>query len=323
MISDKQVLTAIPHVFQSINIPELGKKYQGKVRDYYMKDGQRILITTDRQSGFDINLGFIPYKGAVLNLLSSYWFNECKDIIPNHMISVPDPNVMIGKNCQGINVEMIVRGYLTGVTNTSPWSNYQKGERVMYGIRFPDGLQKNQKLPMPIITPTTHGGGKNGHDERLTRGEIIEKGIVSEKLYKQMEEAAFALFARGSEICNKAGLILVDTKYEFGVCDGKLTQIDEMHTPDSSRFWVKRTYPEKFERGEEPDNYDKEFIRIWYMQRVDPYKQAPPPMSADLIIQASKRYVDVYEKITGKKFDVFSYPIEKRIKENLKKVGII
>lgn len=323
MITDKQIIDAIPHVLKTIDIPELGEKHQGKVRDFYFKNNQRILITTDRQSAFDVNLGFVPYKGAVLNQLSGFWFDTSRDIIQNHMIAIPDPNVMIGKNCQGINVEMVVRGYLSGVTATSPWGNYQKGERVMYGITFPERLKKNQKLPSPIITPTTHGGGKNGHDERLTREQIIEEKIVALELYEQMEKVALALFQHGTEIAAKGGLILVDTKYEFGLLEGKLIQIDEMHTPDSSRFWIKDTYEERFAKGEEPENFDKEFIRLWYTQRINPYKDPILPMSEELMVAASHRYIDVYEKLTGKEFEAFQYPVEERIRTNLINAGIL
>src|SRR5258706_970004 len=323
MISNNQILESLPKVIKTISLPNLGKKYQGKVRDFYIKKSKRILVTTDRQSAFDVVLGCIPFKGAVLNQLSAFWFEECKDIISNHMISVPDPNVMIARNCKGINIEMIVRGYISGVTKTSNWSSYQTGERQIYGVNFSDGLKKNQKLPKPVITPTTHGGGKNGHDERLTKKEIIEKKLVSKKIYEQMEKAALALFERGAIICEKAGLILVDTKYEFGLYNGKLMLIDEMHTPDSSRFWIAKTYKEKFSSGEEPENFDKEFLRIWYANKGYRGEGAPPPMTKDLIISVAKRYIAVYEMITGRKFKAFEYPIKNRIKNSLMKSIII
>lgn len=323
MITDSQIIAAIPNVLKTIDIPELGQKKQGKVRDFYFKDDKRILITTDRQSAFDIILGYIPFKGSVLNMLSAFWFEQCKDIIENHMVSVPDVNVMIGENTDPINIEMIVRGYISGVTKTSAWYSYEKGQRHIYGLDFPDGLRKNQKLEKPIITPTTHGGGANGHDERLTREEILENEIVTPEIYEQMEKAALDLFTRGTEICDKAGLILVDTKYEFGLLNGKLIQIDEMHTPDSSRFWIKDTYLERFEKGEEPENFDKEFIRLWYMQKGDPYKDPISKMSQDLMVSVCRRYIDVYEKITKKTFEGYDYPIENRIYTNLKKAGII
>ncbi len=318
MIQTKTILQAIPHVLKTIDIPELGKKIQGKVRDIYLKEDKRILITTDRQSAFDVILGYIPFKGAVLNLLSKFWFDETKHIIQNHMISVPDPNVMITKNCQPLPIEMIVRGYLTGVTKTSIWYSYQKGERIIYGIKFPEGLKKNQRLPQPIITPTTHPPpGSKIHDERLTKEEILARKIVNKKIYKQMEEITYALFDYGSKICQKRGLILVDTKYEFGLYKGKLILIDEIHTPDSSRFWIADTYEKRLKKGLEPENFDKEFLRLWYVKKGYQGDGTPPPMSKNLIVNLAKRYIAVYEKITGKKFKAFEYPIEKRIFKNL------
>ena len=264
MISDQTIIKSIPLALKTIDIPELGQKVQGKVRDIYFKDDKRILITTDRQSAFDVILGQIPYKGAVLNQLSQFWFEKTSNIVDNHMISVPDPNVTIAKDCKGIPVEMIVRGYMTGVTDTSIWYSYEKGEREIYGIAFPDGIKKNQKLPIPVITPTTHGEAGT-HDERLTHDMIVEKGIVEKNLYEQMEKAALALFKFGQELCEKQGIILVDTKYEFGLYNDKLTLIDEIHTPDSSRFWIADTYEERFNKGEEPEQYSKEFLRMWYV----------------------------------------------------------
>lgn len=323
MITDDQIIKSIPNALQTIDIPGLGTKKQGKVRDIYEKEGKLILVTTDRQSAFDVVLDTIPYRGAVLNQLSSFWFTECKDIVPNYVESIPDPNVTIGKKCEGTNIEMIVRGYITGVTKTSIWYSYQQGERNIYGMNFPEGLKKNQKLPEPVITPTTHGGGATGHDERLTREQILEQKIVPNEIYLQMEKAALELFERGTQICEKAGIILVDTKYEFGLLDGKLVQIDEMHTPDSSRFWVKETYGEKFAVGEEPESFDKEILRRWYADQGYTGDGTPPKMSDELKIKMSHRYIEAYEKITGKTFEAFEYPIEERIKTNLKKAGII
>jgi phosphoribosylaminoimidazole-succinocarboxamide synthase len=322
MITDAQIKKVIPHLFKGIDILNLGEKHHGKVRDFYFKDSSLILITTDRQSAFDVNLGFVPYKGAVLNQLTQFWFEKTKDIVANHMISVPDPNVMVGKLCSPIPIEMVVRGYITGSTNTSIWYSYKQGERKIYGLDFPEGLKKNQKLVSPVITPTTKGS-VSGHDERMTREEILASGVVQESVYKQMEEATYALFKRGNEIAEKAGLIMPDTKYEFGIFEGKLTLMDELHTPDGSRFWIKDTYEERFEKEEEPENFDKEFIRLWYTSRIDPYKDPIPDMPEDLMITASRRYIDVYEKLTGKEFKVFEYPIKERILTNLQKVGLI
>lgn len=319
MIADDIIVKSIPYVLKSIEIPELGEKKQGKVRDIYFKDDSRILITTDRQSAFDVILGHIPFKGAVLNMLSQFWFEQTQDIVGNHMVSVPDPNVMIVQNCKPTSVEMIVRGYMTGVTKTSIWYSYEKGERTMYGIDFPEGLKKNQQLPTPVLTPTTHPEARTGlHDERLTRNQIIDQNIVEKELYEQMEQVALKLFSYGSELCKRQGLILVDTKYEFGIHDGKLMLMDEIHTPDSSRFWIADTYKELFNSGKEPENFDKEFLRLRYANELNYTGDGEPPeMPLDLVVDLAKRYISVYEKITGKIFGGFEYPIEERIRKNL------
>lgn len=288
-------------LIKKVNLKGFGKKYTGKVRDYYIVEKKRILITTDRISAFDVNLGFIPHKGQLLNLLSEFWFEKTKDIVKNHMLSVPHPNVMIVKNATSVPIEMVVRGYITGVTGTSIWGSYEKGERVIYGLRFPNGLKKNDKLPKAVITPTTKA--EVGHDERLTREEIIKKRIVSKKLYKQMEKASLALFKRGQKICKKAGLILVDTKYEFGILNEKLILIDEVHTPDSSRFWIAKTYKSRIKKGLEPENFDKEFVRLYFKSKRYSGDGVPPRMSKDFVLEVSKRYQDIYEKITNTHFD--------------------
>lgn len=321
MVANNKILNSIPLALKTINIPSLGKKYSGKVRDYYILGDKRVIITTDRLSAFDRVLGCFPYKGQALNLLSQFWFEKTSDIIQNHMISVPDPNVMVVKNCQLIPIEMVIRGYISGVTNTSIWGSYQSGERVIYGVKFPDGLKKNQKLSHPVITPTTKA--ESGHDERLTEADILQKKIVSEKIWKQMKAAALELFERGSKICSKAGIILVDTKYEFGLLDGKLVLIDEIHTPDSSRFWVKKSYQTKFRANLEPENFDKEFLRIWYADRGYKGDGKMPKMPQGFMALVSKRYISIFEKITGKKFKSYPYPITKRIKDNLTKIKLI
>lgn len=320
MLQTKTILTALPHCLETLDVQNAGKKQQGKVRDFYIGKHNRIIITTDRQSAFDVNLGVIPYKGAVLNMLAAFWFSKTKHIVPNHLISVPDPNVTIAKNLTPIPIEMIVRGYMSGVTKTSIWYSYQKGERTIYGIAFPDGLKKNDKLPTPVITPTTHGGGKDGHDERLTKKEILDRKRIDKKTYEQMEKASLALYAFGSKLAEKHGLILVDTKYEFGLDDkGNLTLMDEIHTPDSSRFWIKKTYKQRIAKNLEPENFDKEFLRLWYFKKGYRGNGTPPKMTKELIASLSKRYIAVYEKLTGETFQKFNYPIEKRIKNNLKK----
>lgn len=305
-------------VLKTVNLKGLGEKHSGKIRDYYILDGKRILITTDRISAFDVILGYIPHKGAVLNLLSAFWFAKTNKIIDNHIISIPDPNVTVAKEAKPIPIEMVVRGYISGVTGTSIWGSYQKGERVIYGIQFPDGLRKNQQLPVPVITPTTKA--EIGHDERLTEKEILQGRLVSKKIWNQMKRVALALFEEGTKICARSGIVLVDTKYEFGLDKkGNLLLIDEIHTPDSSRFWVKKTYQERFKKGLEPENFDKEFLRIWYVARGYKGEGKPPKMSASLQKAVSKRYRSIYEQITGNKFKKFKYPIEQRIRKNLSK----
>lgn len=304
---------------KEINLKGFGKKYSGKVRDCYVVGGKRILATTDRISAFDVILGLIPAKGAVLNQLSAFWFEKTKDIIPNHLISVPHPNISIVKNAKLIPIEMVVRGYISGVTNTSIWGSYQKGERVIYGVKFPNGLKKNQKLPKPVITPTTKAPStslrarETVHDERLTEKEILARKIVTPAVWKEMKKAALKLFERGTKICLKAGIILVDTKYEFGLdLKGKLMLIDEIHTPDSSRFWIKKTYRERFKKGQEPENFDKEFLRLWYAKRGYTGSGKPPKMPEVLAKQVSKRYIGIYQKITGNKFKTDRKPISAR-----------
>ncbi len=315
----------VSNVLKTVNIPGLGKKIQGKVRDIYVIDGKRFFITTDRQSAFDKIVGLIPFKGQVLTALSAFWFEKTKDIVTNHLISVPDPNVLLVKECKLIPIEMVVRGYITGVTDTSIWGSYEKGERIIYGLKFPEGLKKNQKLPEYVITPTTKADF-GLHDERLTEKEILQKKtrlpdgqVVTPKLWKQMKKVSLALFARGQQICDKAGIILVDTKYEFGLDQkGKLVLIDEIHTPDSSRYWVKKTYLERFKKGLEPESYDKEELRIWFKEHGYKGEGKLPKMPAEFIAKMSALYMGIYEKITGKTFiPDMTKNVNQRIKRNL------
>jgi phosphoribosylaminoimidazole-succinocarboxamide synthase len=323
MLESKVIQKYRAHAIDKIDLPTLGSKRQGKVRDFYQLPGARLLITTDRQSAFDRILGLIPFKGQVLNQLSQFWFEQTQDIVPNHVLSVPDPNVMLGREAQMFPVEVIVRGYLTGVTDTSLWGMYEQGQRHMYGLDFPDGLHKNEPLPEPIITPTTHAE-LGGHDRPLSKADILNEQMVAPELYAQVEQAALAVFKRGQAICQQAGLILVDTKYEFGLIDGKVALTDEVHTPDSSRFWIASTYAERFAHGQEPDNFDKEFLRLWLKSQGYSGEGEPPALDEDIVIQLSQRYIAVYERITGQKFqiDLETAP-QQRIENNLKKAGIL
>ncbi len=313
----------LAQAFQGIDLP-LDGKAAGKVREWYRLTGDQILfITTDRLSAFDRILCAVPYKGQVLNQLSAWWFNQTGDIIPNHMLSLPDPNALLARATKPIAVEVIVRGYITGVTSTALWYRYSLGERDIYGYQFPGGLRKNQALPEPIITPTTKGG-ITGHDERLTCAEVVEHKLLDASTWEQVQAAALALFHRGNEIARKAGLILVDTKYEFGIApDGSILLIDEVHTPDSSRFWKADTYPTRFEQGEEPENFDKEFIRIAYAARGYRGDGEPPVMEDELWQAASKRYRTIFEMLSGAPFEPGEYPVEPRLLRNLQSGGVI
>jgi len=322
-VIDKKIIAKnIPNAIKAVPVRNLGKRQSGKVRDWYSKNNLRILIATDRISAFDKVLGLIPFRGAVLNKLSEFWFNTTRDIVSNHMIGVVDPNVMLVSEVQALPIEVVVRGYITGVTDTSIWTMYSKGQRVIYGIKFPEGLVKNQKLKAPVITPTTRGTGPGGHDEPITKQEIIKNQLVSPAIYRQIEKAAMSLFERGTQIANKAGFILADTKYEFGIDrKGRLILIDEIHTPDSSRYWVKKTYAQLFKEGKEPENYDKEFMRIWFAKNGYKGKGKAPKMPDDLIVKISQRYIEVYERLTGEKFEVDTKkPQLERIMESLEKL---
>ena len=309
--------------FRNSNLPLPGKR-SGKVRDWYpLPGGRRLLITTDRLSAFDRVLAAVPYKGQVLNQLSAWWFDQTADIVPNHKLAVPDPNALVAQEVAAFPVEVIVRGYITGVTSTALWYRYSLGEREIYGYRFPEGLRKNEPLPEPIITPTTKGGAGE-HDERLTCGEVVEKGYLDAATWEEVMTAALAVFKHGQEIARRNGLILVDTKYEFGRSpDGKVILIDEVHTPDSSRFWLAESYEERLRRGEEPENYDKEFIRLEYAGRGYRGEGGAPEMPAELWARAGQRYISVYEKLTGQSFVPGAYPARERLLNNLKKEGIL
>jgi phosphoribosylaminoimidazole-succinocarboxamide synthase len=322
MISKDELIKLFPQALNETNLPLAGKT-SGKVRDWYdLPNGERLIVTTDRLSAFDVILARVPFKGQVLNQLSAWWFEQTKDLIPNHLVSVPDPNASIVRIADPLMVEVIVRGYITGVTSTALWYRYSLGEREIYGYTFPDGLQKNAALPEPIITPTTKGGA-TGHDERLTCAEVVEKGLLDAKTWDQVQAAALAIFKRGQEVARKAGLILVDTKYEFGLAsDGSVVLIDEVHTPDSSRFWKADSYEERFAAGEDPENFDKEFVRLEYAKQGYRGDGEIPAMPAELWAAASERYITIYELLTGKKFEAGAYPVEPRLIENLRKAGI-
>jgi len=323
MFSKNELIKLLPSAFSGTNLP-LPNKQTGKVREWYdLPDGQRLIVTTDRLSAFDKILASVPYKGQVLNQLSAWWFEQTRDIVPNHIVSLPDPNAAVVKVAEPFLVEVIVRGYITGITSTALWYRYSLGERNIYGYDFPEGLQKNAALPEPIITPTTKGGA-TGHDERLTCAEVVEKGLLDKKTWDEIQSAALAVFKRGQKVARKAGMILVDTKYEFGRApDGSVVLIDEVHTPDSSRFWKADSYEERFAAGEDPENFDKEFVRLAYAEKGYRGDGEAPSMPDELWAAASERYIAIYELLTGKSFEAGAYPVERRLIQNLKNAGVI
>jgi phosphoribosylaminoimidazole-succinocarboxamide synthase len=323
MINQEVLLSLLPQAFSASELPLPGRQ-AGKVRDWYpLNDGRRLMVTTDRLSAFDRILATVPYKGQVLNQLSNWWMDQTLDIIPNHLVSVPDPNAAIVREVDPIMVEVIVRGYITGVTSTALWYRYSLGERSIYGYDFADGYRKNQSLAEPIITPTTKGG-ETGHDERLTCAEVVEHGLLDPATWETVQQAALDLFKRGQEVAAKAGLILVDTKYEFGVAaDGSVMLIDEIHTPDSSRFWRAESYLSRFETGEEPENFDKEFIRLEFAKQGYRGDGEPPAVADTLWSAGSQRYIQIYEMLTGQEFIPGEYPIGPRLERNLRAEGVI
>ncbi|NIA32034.1 MAG: phosphoribosylaminoimidazolesuccinocarboxamide synthase [Actinobacteria bacterium] len=303
------------------NLP-LGKKVVGKVRDTYDLGDKLVLITTDRQSAFDRVLASIPFKGQVLNMTSAWWFEQTKHITDNHVIAIPDPNVTVAKKCDVLPIEFVVRGYITGSTSTSLWTVYNKGNREYCGNILSEGLRKNQILSAPMLTPTTK---EKEHDRPIAPAEIVSEGWLTQEEWDETGAKALALFAFGQEKALEHGLILVDTKYEFGKDeDGNILLIDEIHTPDSSRYWIADTYEKRFAAHEEPQNIDKEFLRLWFMKNCDPYNdEVLPEAPEELVVELSNRYIYLYETITGENF-IFpeaSEPVHERLVKNV--VGVL
>ena len=303
--------------FLDVNLP-LADRRDGKVRvSYAYGNGQRLFVTTDRLSAFDRVIAGVPYKGQVLNQLSAWWFERTSDVVANHVVDLPDPNVLVARAAQPLPVEVIVRGYITGVTSTSLWRQYADGARTIYGYHFSDGLKKNTDLPAAIVTPTTKAEN-GGHDEPLSSSDVTRKGLVAAGLWRVVEAAALELFARGQELAKRSGLILADTKYEFGTTPaGDLLLIDEIHTPDSSRYWVADSYENRLSRDEEPESLDKEVVRRALIDAGYDGHGMPPTLEAAVWEATSRRYIDAYERLTGLSFQPGSYPVEDRIREVL------
>jgi phosphoribosylaminoimidazole-succinocarboxamide synthase len=319
---DATALRAHAHqVLDDATVAELPNHYRGKVRDNYdLPDGRRILIASDRLSAFDLILAAIPFKGQVLTQTARFWFENTRDICPNHVLEYPDPNVVVGRRLEILPVEVVVRNYLAGTTATSILTMYKSGQREMYGVRLPDGLRDNQRLPQPIITPTTKAAD-GAHDAPLTPQDIVGRGLLTAARWQHVSETALALFERGRSIAAERGLILVDTKYEFGVdASGTVILADEIHTPDSSRYWLEPSYAERFDRGERPESFDKDFVRAWVAARCDPYKDPIPTIPAELIFDTAMVYVRAFETITGQAFQppAKDEPILDRIRRNLR-----
>ncbi|MBY9007407.1 MAG: phosphoribosylaminoimidazolesuccinocarboxamide synthase [Candidatus Lokiarchaeota archaeon] len=310
------------NTLEKTNFSSLGKLYRGKVRDNYILNDKRIIIATDRLSAFDRVITTIPFKGQMLNQVSSFWFEKTKNIVKNHIIKNLDPNVSIVHQCESIPIEIIIRAYLTGTS----WRNYEKGLPTS-GIMPPKGMRKNQILDDILVTPSTKA--ESGHDIYIAREQIVNEKMVDKEVYEKMEEAAIKLFKFGQEYCKKNGLILVDTKYEFGIKDGELMVIDEIHTQDSSRFWILDSYQDKFDNNEEPEILDKEIFRGWLMNtypdifpNIKP-DQEIPPISEDIKIELVKRYMKSYAKITGSEFILKISNVTERIEENLRNVNLL
>jgi phosphoribosylaminoimidazole-succinocarboxamide synthase len=302
---DEAKLSASAHqVLREAIDPALPGLYRGKVRDNYdLPDGRRILVTSDRLSAFDRVLCAVPFKGQVLNGIARWAFEQTADICPNHVLDYPDPNIVVGRRLDILPVEVVVRGYLAGTTSTSILTMYKAGKREMYGQRLPDGLADNAKLERPIITPTSKAADGD-HDAPLTEAEILSRGLLSEGQWRTVSEAALALFARGQQLAAERGLILADTKYEFGVdAEGTIRLADEIHTPDSSRYWRADTYAQRLAAGERPDSFDKDVIRAWVAARCDPYRDEVPEIPPELIWKTALTYVEAYDRITGKAFE--------------------
>jgi phosphoribosylaminoimidazole-succinocarboxamide synthase len=321
MILDQTLKEQLNNTLDKTNF-NIGKKYEGKVRDNYILDDKRLIITTDRISAFDRVLCTLPFKGQVLNQTAAFWFGKTKHIVPNHLIDIPDPNVVLAKECKLIPVEMVVRGYLTGVTTTSAWYNYEKGVRNFCGNKLPEGMKKDQKFEKPIITPSTKAE-KGGHDESVSGEEIINRGLVDKESYHKMEKVALELFNFGTKFLEKNNLILVDTKYEFGLLNNELILIDEIHTPDSSRFWIKETYMDRFMNDLEPKKLDKEYVRQFLAKQGFVGEGEIPDIPEDIKIEAAKRYIQAYEMITGQEFQAEAGDVSERIANNLKKTNLI
>jgi len=319
MLTDDKLRAQLPHTLERLDLPALGELYRGKVRDNYSRGDRIVMVTTDRVSAFDHVLGTIPFKGEVLSRLTAFWFEKVKDIAPTHVLDLPDPSVMVVKRAQALPIEIVIRGYVTG----SLWRDYQAGKAGAYGIEWPKGLRKDERFDRAIITPSTKEQyGK--HDEPISEQAILERKLVDPGVWREATAIAHRLFERGQAWARTRGLILVDTKYEMGIADGKLVVIDEIHTPDSSRYWVADGYEERFAKGGEQQMLDKENIRQWLIQEHGFSGHGkPPPLTDDVRVMLARKYIDVYERLTGETFVSDVGSVAARIEQNLRAKGYL
>lgn len=300
------------------DLARLGRREEGKVRDAYVSDSRRILVVTDRVSCFDVVVGTIPFKGQVLNQAAAFWFEKTAAVAKNHLECVPDPNASVVRNCKTLPVEFVMRAHLTGVTSTSIWTAYARGDRVYCGHRLPDGLRRHEALPGPLLTPTTKAP-KGGHDEVVSRAEILSRGLVTEAVFDRAAAIAQRLFAEGRRFAESRGLVLADTKYEMGLDPaGEIIVIDEIHTPDSSRYWVRESYERALHEGTDPIALDKEYVRRWLVEQGYRGEGPPPPLPDPVRCEATRRYIEAYERVTGEAFVPDTEPVEERLARNLR-----
>ena len=316
-VDDKLLAELSESTLHETNFEGLGTRHVGKVRDSYVKDGRRTIVVSDRVSCFDVVVGTIPLKGQVLNQLAAFWFDATRDLAPNHLLEVPDPSVSIVQECELLPVEFVYRGYLTGSTNTSIWSAYEKGERRYCGHDLPDGLRRHEQLSEVLLTPTTKAP-QGEHDALTSREELIQSGAIREELYDEAARITGTLFRMGQDFARSRGLILVDTKYELGLGpDGKIVVIDEIHTPDSSRYWYADRYEQAMSAGESPPALDKEFVRLWLGEQGYKGDGTPPALSTEVRCEAARRYIETFEQVTGQPFEANTEPPNERIRRNL------
>jgi phosphoribosylaminoimidazole-succinocarboxamide synthase len=317
-VEKNDLVKALAHPLAETSLERLGKKYRGKVRDCYTTtDGRRILVVTDRISAFDRSLGVLPLKGQLLNFVSNWWFERTKELVPNHVLEVPDPNVTVALECEPLPVEMVMRAYLTGTTSTSVWVHYEAGARSFCGYDLPDGLAKHQRLPEILLTPSTKAA-HGDHDVSASRQEILALTGMPAADFDEAARLSRLLFDAGQRVCAEQGLILVDTKYEFGKTkDGKIVVIDEIHTPDSSRFWIADTYEQRLAQGQDPDSLDKEYLRRFLAAQGFRGDGPLPPIPDDVRVESSLRYIAAVERITGQPFLPNTEEPSTRIARNL------